>query len=76
MTNIELLGKKIQESGLKKSYIAARIGVSPTTFTALLQNKTEFKASQIRAICEVLDIQDDAEIRSIFFSQQCSRHEH
>ena len=67
MTNIDLLEDKIYESGLKKGYIAARIGVSRTTFSSLLQNKTEFKASQIRAICEVLDIQDDAEIRSIFF---------
>ena len=67
MTNIDLLEDKIYESGLKKGYIAAKIGVSPSTFTALLNNKTEFKARQIRAICEVLDIRDDAEIRAIFF---------
>ena len=68
MTNIELLEEKIQASGLKKGYIAARIGVSATTFSGLLNNKTEFKARQIRAICEVLDIQDDAESRAIFFA--------
>ena len=68
MTNIDLLEDKIYESGLKKGYIAARIGVSSSTFSALLNNRTEFKASQIRDICNVLDIKDDAEIRAIFFN--------
>ena len=68
MTNLELLEDKIYESGLKKGYIAARIGVSPSTFSALLSNKSEFKARQISAICEVLGIHDDAEIRAIFFN--------
>ena len=68
MTNIELLDKKIKQSGLKKSYIAARLGVSNTTLCSLLHNRTEFKARQIRTICEVLGIHDDAEIRAIFFA--------
>ena len=68
MTNIDLLEDKIYESGLKKGYIAAKIGVSPSTFSALLNNRSEFKASQIRDICKVLNIQDDAEIKAIFFS--------
>lgn len=68
MTNIDLLEDKIYESGLKKGYIAARIGVSPSTFSALMNNRTEFKASQIKEICKVLNIEDDAEIKAIFFS--------
>lgn len=67
MTNIALLEKKIKQSGLKKSYIAKKLDVTPSTLSALLKNKSEFKASQIRTICEVLDIRDDAEIRTIFF---------
>lgn len=67
MTNIDMLEDKIYESGLKKGYIAAKIGVSPSTLSALLSNRTEFKASQIRDICKVLNIQDDAEIKAIFF---------
>ncbi len=67
MTNIDMLEDKIFESGLKKGYIAAKIGVSPSTFSALLNNRTEFKASQIRDICNVLNITDDAEIKAIFF---------
>lgn len=67
MTNIDMLEDKIYLSGLKKGYIAAKIGVSPSTFSALLNNKSEFKASQIRDICTVLNITDDAEIKAIFF---------
>ncbi len=67
MTNIELLEKKIQQSGLKKGYIAEKLGVSRSTFCALLSNKAEFKASQIRVLCDLLDIQDDTMVRAIFF---------
>lgn len=68
MTNVELLAEKIRESGLKKSFIAEKIGVSRANLTALLNNKAEFKASQIRAICDVLNIKDDAVITAIFFA--------
>ena len=68
MTNVDLLEEKIRRSGLKKAYIAAKIGVAPNTFSALISNKTEFKASQIRKICDVLGIKDATEIKTIFFA--------
>ena len=68
MTNLKLLEEKIKASGLKKAYIAHKIGVSASTFSALMNNRAEFKASQISAICKILDIQDNAEIRAIFFA--------
>lgn len=69
MTNGKLLEEKIQQSGLKKGFIAEKIGVTPNTLTALINNNAEFKASQIVAMCQVLNIQDDAEIKAIFFAQ-------
>lgn len=68
MTNTQLLEKKIQQSGLKKVFIAEKIGVTPTTLSALINNKAEFKVSQIRTICQVLNIKDDAEVKAIFFA--------
>lgn len=68
MTNGKLLEEKIRLSGLKKRFIAEKIGITPTTFSALLNNKAEFKTSQITALCQVLNIQDDAEIKAIFFA--------
>lgn len=69
MTNTKLLGDKIKQSGLKKGYLAEKIGVSRTTFYALLRNKSEFKASQIRTLCEVLGVNDDETMKSIFFDE-------
>lgn len=68
MTNVKLLEEKIRQSGLKKSYLAERIGVSRGTLSSLLSNKTEFKTSQVCALCEVLGITDDETIRAIFFA--------
>jgi transcriptional regulator with XRE-family HTH domain len=69
MTNRKLLEDKIKQKGLKKSYLAEQIGVSRATFCALLQNKSEFRASQIRTLCELLDIKDDETMKAIFFAQ-------
>lgn len=68
MTNVQLLEERIKKSGLKKGYIAEKMGVAPNTLTALINNKAEFRVSHIRAICEILDITDNAEIQAIFFA--------
>ena len=69
MIDSKKLEEKIQQSGLKKGYLAERLGVSRATFCALLSNRTEFKVSQIRVLCELLDIHDDETLRAIFFAQ-------
>lgn len=68
MTNTKLLEDRIQQSGLKKSFIAACIGVSSATFSALLAGKSEFKVSQVKTVCELLDIKDEETLRAIFFA--------
>ena len=68
MTNTELLEEKIKQSGLKKGFIAKKIGVAPNTLTALINNKSEFKVKQMRTICEILQISDEEEIHAIFFN--------
>lgn len=69
MTNVKLLDEKIQQSGLKKQFIAEKIGVTPTTLSSLLNGRAEFKTSQVSAICKILNIQDDAEVKAIFFAE-------
>lgn len=69
MTNTQLLEEKIQQSGLKKISIAKKLDVSQTTLTALINNRAEFRASQIRTMCRILDIKDDAEMKAIFFAE-------
>lgn len=68
MTNKELLEKAIQEKGLKKSFLAEKIGLTPAGFYNCLNNKAEFKASQINTLCELLGISDLTEKEAIFFA--------
>jgi transcriptional regulator with XRE-family HTH domain len=68
VTNRELLEEKINQKGLKKGFLAEKIGVSRATFSALLRNESEFKVSQIRTLCELLGIDDDETMKAIFFA--------
>ena len=66
MIDRKLLEGKIKQKGLKKCFLAELLGVSRSTFCALLAGKSEFRASQIRALCELLNLDDD-EMKAIFF---------
>jgi predicted DNA-binding protein (UPF0251 family) len=65
--NVELLEDIIQQSGLKKSFIAEKIGVSRPTFDAYLK-KGDMKMSRVNALCEVLNIEDPAIREAVFFT--------
>ena len=69
VTNTKLLEKKIADSGYKKSYIAKAIGLkSAFGLSNKINNKTEFKASEINALCELLKIESAEEKEAIFFA--------
>lgn len=69
MTNTELLEKKIADSGYKRNYIAKAIGLKSAYGLAnKINNKSEFKASEINALCELLKIDSIEEKEAIFFA--------
>ena len=69
MTNTELLTKRIEESGYKRSYIAKAIGLKSTYgLSKKVNNETEFKASEIEKLCELLNIDTLEERKAIFFA--------
>lgn len=70
MTNTELLEEKILKSGLKKSYIAKVIGLTPYGLTLKVRNANEFKASEIEKLCNLLGITDLEERCAIFFASK------
>ena len=70
MTNTALLQEKILQSGLKKSYIAKTIGLSRYALTLKIQNKNEFKASEIEKMCILLGIESIEERCAIFFASK------
>lgn len=68
MTNTKLLNEKIAESGLKRKFIAEKLGLSTYGLQRKIENVTEFKASEISALCDVLDIKTATEKEKIFFA--------
>lgn len=69
MTNTELLEQKIVESGKKRSYLAAKIGLSYAGFRNCVTNKADFKAEQIAILCFELGITKLSEKEAIFFAK-------
>lgn len=68
MTNTELLNQRIDESGLKKSYIAKALGIRTDTLSRKINNEREFKASEINTLCDILGIESLEEKEHIFFA--------
>lgn len=68
MTNKELLEQAIREKGLKKAFLAEKIGLTPAGFYNCLNNKAEFRASQINTLCALLGIEDLQTKEAIFFA--------
>ena len=68
MTNIELLKKKIKESGMTMVAIAEKTGILRETLYNRLNGEGEFKASEISALTTVLRLKRK-ERDEIFFAE-------
>lgn len=69
MTDVVLLNSKIKESGLKKKFLADKLGMTPQGFhkkTCGVGN-SEFNSTQIQILCELLRITTKNEMKAIFF---------
>lgn len=69
MTNTSLLEEYIKQSGYRKSYIASYLGITAYAFALKCNNKSEFKATEIDMLCELLKI-GVRDRMSIFFAKQ------
>lgn len=67
MTNTALLEAIIADRGLKKNYIAKVIGITPETLIRKIKNASEFKASEIDNLCQLLAIEDPKVKEAVFF---------
>lgn len=73
MTDTKELDRVIQESGLTKSYIAGKLGISLYSFQMKRENKRQFTAEQIKILCEVLNIKSLREKERIFFANNVDK---
>lgn len=69
MTNSTLLEHYINKSGYKKSFIAEQLGLTAYGFTLKVNNKSEFKASEMTVLCKLLKI-NSRDKEAIFFAKQ------
>lgn len=70
MTDTKELLKVIEESGLRKGFIAEKLGITTYSFQKKVENKTQFKAGEIKILCEILGINSLEEKERIFFAKE------
>lgn len=70
MTNSEALRELINAKGLKLKFVAEYLGLSPYGFNLKMQNKQEFKTSEVAALCELLEIESLEEKERIFLPKK------
>lgn len=73
MTDTIALKKKIAEAGLKQGYIAEKLGLTSYGLAKKINNETEFKATEIQAMCDILHITSLKEKESIFFKNMVDK---
>lgn len=67
MTNTKKLRALILERGFIQEQIAAHLGITTASLNYKINNKREFKASEIHALIELLEIKDE-DVNGIFFA--------
>lgn len=70
MVNTQLLNDKIKASGLKKEYIAERLGITRSGFYKKATNGSEFTVKEVNIICDLLSITKLTDKESIFFAKE------
>lgn len=74
MTNSEMLESIIRESGIKRSAILKATGIKAySTLRDKIWNRTEFTASEILRLCEILHLSNDQR-EAIFFAVDAEYH--
>lgn len=72
MFNYSKLSGKIRECGFTQADFAKKIGISPTTFSLKLSNRTFFDQREIEKACEILSLKVD-EIGAYFFTKEVQK---
>lgn len=66
--NTQLLEDRIKESGLKKSYLASKLGISVQNLKLKCDNKSDFRLSEANMLCQELNITKLSDKEKIFYN--------
>ena len=75
VTDTELLKSWIEKSGYKRKYIADMLDLTTYSLQMKVENKVEFKPSEINKLCALLKITSLRDKERIFFSQKVADKE-
>ena len=67
MTDTKRLEDLIKKMGYKKLFVAKMLGLTPYGLQKKICNETEFKAGEIKKLCDLLGISSLEEKEKIFF---------
>lgn len=70
MTDTTQLRELIDQSGLKYKYIAERLGITAYGLQKKIENKTQFKTTEVKIMCEILHINSLKKKEEIFFAKE------
>lgn len=70
VTDTNKLKKLIAISGLKQEFIASQLGLTSYGFARKRDNLSEFTASEIGCLCNILHISSLEEKEEIFFAKK------
>ena len=73
MTDTKRLLEVIERSGLRKGFIASKLGITTYGFQKKVENKSQFKAEEIKILCELLNITSLKEKEKIFFAENVDK---
>jgi len=69
LTNTDLLKEILSDSGYKLAYVANKLGITYQGFLNKINNESEFKASEIQTLKELLNL-TNKERDKIFFTKK------
>ena len=70
LTDSDALKKLIKSRRLKLKHVADYLGLTSYGFALKLNNKQEFKTSEVAALCELLEIKSLKEKEALFFKSK------
>lgn len=76
MTNTALLEKLIKDSGLKLSFIAEKLGITRQALHRKIKGLVQFTGPEIKILCELLNLQEWAKIKPVFFADNVDKTVH
>lgn len=68
MANAQYLEEEIKNSGLKKSFLADKCGITRQSFTNKCKDPSSFTAAQVSILCKELKITQLVKRNEIFFT--------